>query len=561
MAPLQHLKAKRRWTFTRNRGAAEESSVEDYGQEILPTVDPDALATLPPADQEKFKEMRKKDRKNVLARWRKEGTPVPESIDPNTNERNEPVIQRSSSAPQLPELRTDVTRDTLSTAMESGGQARAINEGDSRERSLGEGWSELRASQHAHHGFFSSSVAHHNQTGTQPTAESEDLATYHSQIPVVSTLHHEHAETRVDMTAPDSAFEPEQSDETNLWLRVMDNDRYARGRRRFRVPLGHPTNTTASEGPSSSRHAQQPATNASRMESTSGDLALNDRYPGSVMTQGESGASAVMTFGHSRDTPSTSSEHADEALLGETVEQRRMRELGVQDTYLQRIDNDRERDYARFRGLGPVPPGLALFANAPSGSERAHARTARTMSSAVASGEEAAIHTDALTAARRAAVAGPSTGTGVNFGEAHGDLFVRPRPSSGLEISPVQPSASSQGQPAGQPQEGMGSVKTNPIKRIVQKIGTKIKNAFRSRGERAGVPAASRRASQFRAHDEARVGTATAVTLTPVRAPQPVQARHLCRAPPPLQPASASQAAAQGSSARRTTRAMMEGYE
>lgn len=168
---------------------------------------------------------------------------------------------------------------------------------------------------------------------------------------------------------------------------------------------------------------------------------------------------------------------------------------------------------------------------------------------------------DALAAARTAAITESSTGTGVNFSEAHRDLFVRPSPSSGRKISPVQSSPPSQEQPAGQPQEEMGTVKSNPIKRIVQKIGAKIKNAFRSREEWAGVPTASRRASQFRAHDEAQVGTATAVTLTPVRAPQPKQARHLRRAPPPLQPASAGQPAGQGSRVRRTARAMMEDYE
>lgn len=44
-------RVRRRWTLTR-RGAAEESRSDDYGEGILPTVDQEALATLPPADQE-----------------------------------------------------------------------------------------------------------------------------------------------------------------------------------------------------------------------------------------------------------------------------------------------------------------------------------------------------------------------------------------------------------------------------------------------------------------------------------------------------------------------------
>lgn len=390
MAPLQHSKAKRRWTLTRTRGAEEESSSEDYGQEILPTIDPEALATLPPADQEKFKEMRKKDRKNVIARWRKEGKPVPESSHSNTSASTEPFVQRPSSAPQLPELQMDVTRDTWSTAIESGSQTRAINDIETHEQSLGIGPSEVRARQHSRHGFPPRFATHHNRIPTHPTTESEESATHHNPIPVLSTSRHEDAAAHDDETAANSSLEPEQSDETNLWLRVISKDHHKRGRRRFREPLQHQTSSTAGKGPSAGHQAEQLATSASRMESTSEDLAFSNRYPGSVMTLGESSASAVMTFGPTGDTPSTGSDQHDEDREGETVVQRRMREIRTQETYLQRIDDDRDRDYARFRGLGPVPPGLALFANAPSDSERAHARAAGNVNNALGSRGEAA---------------------------------------------------------------------------------------------------------------------------------------------------------------------------
>ncbi|KAI4173553.1 MAG: hypothetical protein LQ343_002891 [Gyalolechia ehrenbergii] len=557
MAPLQKPKARRRWTLTRNRGTAEESSSEDYGEEILPTVDQVALATLPPADQEKFKEMRKKDRKNVIARWRKEGKPVPKSSNSNSSESIEALVQHSSSAPQLPELQMDVT---LSTEIETGRQASATNDTETHERSLGAGRSELAEGQQARHASLSPFSTHHNQTTTHPASESEDTATHYNQTTAHSTL------------------QSEDSDETTLWLRVMDSDHYMRGRRRFRDPLRDQTDIAAGEGPSSSHQTERAATDPSQIASTSGNLAFNDCYPGFGMTQGESSASAAMTYGPTPDTPTTPSDQLEEDHQHErveTVEQRRLRELQVQETFLQRIQNDREREYARFRGLGPVPPGLALSANAPSDSERLHARTATNVYNVLASTGEVYAH-DAVAAARRAVVAGPSPGAGNGFSEARESLFVRPSPSFGQDISPVRhwqaearsqdmhlspPSTTGQEQRMGQLEEEMGNVKINPIKRMAQKFRTRIKNVFKSRGERAQAPAASRSASQLRVREETRVETATAVTMTPVRAPQPTQTQHLRRAPPPLQPASAPHPTRQGSPVRRTTRAMMENYD
>ncbi|KAL8935985.1 MAG: hypothetical protein Q9216_005161 [Gyalolechia sp. 2 TL-2023] len=554
MAPPQRPKATRRWTLTRNRGATEESSSEDYGEEILPTVDKEALAALPLEDQKKFRKMRKKDRNNVIARWRKDGKPVPESSKSNSSESTGPLVQRSSSAPQLPELQMDVTRATLSKEFESGRQTSAANDSDTRERSPGVGRSELVEGQQARCASPSPVAIHHDQAPTQPTVESEDTATHQNQTTARPTV------------------QSKDSDETTLWLHVMDSNRYMRGRSRFREPLQNLTNTTTGEGLSSNHQAEPTVMEPSQVTSTSGALAFNDRYHGFGVTQGESIVSAATTPEPARDTPSTPSDQLDKRI--ENAEQRRLRELQVQETYLQRIHSDREREYARFRGLGPVPPGLALAANAPSDSERLHARTATNVYNVLAITGEVYEH-DAVAAARRAVVAGPASGANTEFSEARESLFVRPSPLIGQEISPVRhwqiearardmhlspPSTAGQEQRMGQLEEEMGNVKISSVKRMAQKIGSKIKSVFKSRGERAQAPAASRRASQLRVRDEARVGTATAVTMTPVRVPQPTQ-RHLRRAPPPLQPAAASHSSRQGSPAQRTTRAMMESYD
>lgn len=122
MAPVEQPKAKRRWTPNRSREGREESSNEDYGEEILPTIDLDALATLSRDDQEKFKEMRRRDRKNVIARWRREGRPLPETSASSSSGSSKPIA-RKSSAPQLPELQMDVEpKGTFSSASDNARQ-------------------------------------------------------------------------------------------------------------------------------------------------------------------------------------------------------------------------------------------------------------------------------------------------------------------------------------------------------------------------------------------------------------------------------------------------------
>lgn len=108
-------------------------------------------------------------------------------------------------------------------------------------------------------------------------------------------------------------------------------------------------------------------------------------------------------------------------------------------------------------------------------------------------------------------------------------------------------------------QEGMGNVKINPMKRMAKKVGEGIKGLFKGKVERAKPRAPERPPSQLRRHDEARVGTATAVSMTPVRAPQATD--NLSRAPPPLQPAPGAVAARTTDPRLRTTRAQMENYD
>ncbi|KAL8925735.1 MAG: hypothetical protein Q9172_002076 [Xanthocarpia lactea] len=105
----------RRLTWNQNRAA--DSSDSGYGQEILPTIDPNALAQLPSHEQEAFKEMRMKDRLRVIARWKREGI----TISPTNDSRAQLI--RTSSAPQLPELQMDVSTATFTGTVDSGDSA------------------------------------------------------------------------------------------------------------------------------------------------------------------------------------------------------------------------------------------------------------------------------------------------------------------------------------------------------------------------------------------------------------------------------------------------------
>ncbi|KAL8978764.1 MAG: hypothetical protein Q9205_005735 [Flavoplaca limonia] len=114
MAP-SHKTRRSTW----NQNQTPESSESGYGQEILPTIDPDALAQLPPHEQEAFKEMRIKDTLCVLARWRREGRLSPRTSNSPTDDSTVQLI-RTSSAPQLPELEMDVPKSAFISAPNSG---------------------------------------------------------------------------------------------------------------------------------------------------------------------------------------------------------------------------------------------------------------------------------------------------------------------------------------------------------------------------------------------------------------------------------------------------------
>ncbi|KAL9594766.1 MAG: hypothetical protein Q9219_006852 [cf. Caloplaca sp. 3 TL-2023] len=97
-----------------------DSSEEDYGEEILPEVDEEALATLPPGDQEGFRQMRERERRNTMARWRREGRALTELECSDAGDNARPLTRISSLAPQLPELQMDMTREALGSVLESG---------------------------------------------------------------------------------------------------------------------------------------------------------------------------------------------------------------------------------------------------------------------------------------------------------------------------------------------------------------------------------------------------------------------------------------------------------
>ncbi|KAL9009170.1 MAG: hypothetical protein Q9173_005781 [Seirophora scorigena] len=228
MAPREKPKAKRRWTMTRSQDLVEESSEEDYGEEILPTVDQDALATLAPEDQDKFRKMRKKDRKNVIARWRREGKPVPGTGITISHENSQPLA-RSSSAPQLPELQMDVTpRGTFSSAFDNVREPSPGIEHQSILQRLRPEQSDPKGNPHSQQGHHSLPANPHDQGLTH--------------LPV-STLH-DHSSAHTSLIAYPS-LDSEDIGQGSLWLRILDNTEHTRGRRGTRGPSQDPTDPTA----------------------------------------------------------------------------------------------------------------------------------------------------------------------------------------------------------------------------------------------------------------------------------------------------------------------------
>lgn len=195
---------------------------------------------------------------------------------------------------------------------------------------------------------------------------------------------------------------------------------------------------------------------------------------------------------------------------------------------------------------------------------------------------------DAIAVARRGARPVQSVDSGQReYVAARENMFVRPSRSIGQNIAPVRawrgqarahgmqlspPSTvNTEGRempslaalPRNDSREGLeeriGNDKINPIKRIAKRVRNGIKSLFKGRGERAKPHGPDRPPSRLRLHDEARVGTATTVSMTPARGPQGTE--HLARAPPSLQSAPAVPEGGPADPERRTTRAMMENYE
>ncbi|KAL8762578.1 MAG: hypothetical protein Q9184_001432 [Pyrenodesmia sp. 2 TL-2023] len=514
MPPMESPKGKRRWTLNRSRDIAEENSDEDYGEEILPTVDQEALATLPLEDQEKFKKMRKKDKKNIIARWRREGKPVPEtneSSSSGTSGSSRPPTRTLSAAPQLPELQMDVIpRDDFSSAFGNARVASSETIPDESIRSLGAIRSELSNHPHLRPEQYSHTTTPHHQ----------DL----SHLPVPTNPDQGSAHTSLIAHPQTDSEDAEDSEDASLWLRIMDATQRTRGRRGIEEPSHNPVSQVA-----------DPSTSEAR----------------------------------------------------ETPEQRRLRQLRDASSTFRNVTDKQELEYARFRGIGPVPPGLALGGNPPSASERVHAQTVTNVNEVYRATGQVVAH-NAIAVARRGAMPVQSINPGQREYEAEREkLFVRPGRSVGQDIVPVHAwrgQARAHGMQLSPPstvntegrdmpsltamqrndsmeglEESMGNVKISPMKRMAKKVGDGIKGLFNGKRKRAKPRGPERPPSRLRLHDEARVATATAVSMTPMRTPQATQ--HLSRAPPTLQPASAVPQGRPADPRRRTTRAMMENYE
>ncbi|KAL8898704.1 MAG: hypothetical protein Q9207_006564 [Kuettlingeria erythrocarpa] len=511
---MERPRAKRRWTLNRSRDIAEEDSDEDYGEEVLPTVDQEALATLPLEDQEKFKKMRKKDKKNILARWRKEGKPVPENSASSSsgNSGSSKLPTRTLSvAPQLPELEMDIApREDFGSAFGNAGMSCPVSKPDEALQSLGAKRSDLRNHPHLHQ----------EHQGHATTSDNQDLT--HLPAPIYANQASSHTP---EIVQPQSnSKDAEDTEEASLRLRIMNPTQRTRGRRGIRGPLHSPVNQAAE--------------------------------------------------------PSNSEAQ-------ETPEQRRLRELRDAQHTLRHVTDDRELEYARFRGIGPVPPGLALAGNPPSTSERVHAQTVSNVNEVYRATGQVVAH-NAVSVARRGARPVQSVDSGQREYEAvRENMFVRPSRSVGQHIVPVRawrgqarvhgmqlspPSTvnterrempSLAAMPRNDSREGMeermGNDKINPIRRMAKRLGNGIKSLFKGKGERAKPRGPDRPPSRLRLHDEARVGTATTVSITPVRGPQGTE--HLARAPLSLQSAPAVPQGDPADPQRRTTRAMMENYE
>ncbi|KAL8799868.1 MAG: hypothetical protein Q9182_005575 [Xanthomendoza sp. 2 TL-2023] len=114
-----------------------------------------------------------------------------------------------------------------------------------------------------------------------------------------------------------------------------------------------------------------------------GDSSSLDAAPpaglGAQETMEEVDASAAGSIHHHlRFTPSQvsmqSGSSQPEPYADETPEKRCLRKLHRDQMALDNLQNERDREWARFRGIGKPPPGNGLFRNSPTAEDKIHAR-------------------------------------------------------------------------------------------------------------------------------------------------------------------------------------------
>ncbi|KAL8813291.1 MAG: hypothetical protein Q9223_003154 [Gallowayella weberi] len=344
-----------------------------------------------------------------------------------------------------------------------------------------------------------------------------------------------------------------------------------------------------------------------------------------TMEEVDANAAGSTHHHHLRFTPSQVSMQSissqPEPYVDETPEKRCLRKLYRDQMALDNLESERDREWARFRGIGKPPPGNGLFRNSPTAADRIHARIITRNNAVVqATGRHPGAE-ETLDIARGVDDEERALYAAKGAQDLYGPMFMRTGP---LIISPAtsDPAAThrkeyaqrkrlghptdaaslEQGSmyvgdddcgsalPSGLP-ERTDSVCIGPMKRMSKKIeATKqwIKNACKNKTERkkkARTP--GRPLSRVNLYEEAQVCTATTVSMTPVQARGPSQPpsslqqpprtlqlsdqpSYLRQIPPALKPPNKfndSQPRASvdrqegGPGHRRTTRAMMEGYD
>ncbi|KAL8686304.1 MAG: hypothetical protein Q9218_007199, partial [Villophora microphyllina] len=371
MASSQKPPARRRWTLNRTKAPPVESSDSSYGEEILPTIDKDAVKALPKIDRLEFIEMRNREKRNVIARWMREGKHIP-ATGSSTPPESTRLLLPHSPPPQLPELQMDVTKDTLSSAFQDRNLFGSRTPSDNtsiRDDVYGGGvnqttsWNEDQYSDQ-----LTTSAKMSHEKFTTPAKMSDNKVTIPAKM--------EDYKASLQST-PDT-------DETSQWLNVMDEAGSAtRNRRRGFYGAAHASPT------------KDPAMNPPRDELPSGLITHNGPNFLTNTAKGESSTGQGMTLPASQtsmqssqsQTTSEPSSTSDPSATSnppvarltqserqQLIEEKALRRILEDQAILEQLDTQGAREFVRGRGIGPVPPGLALRGNAPSIEERAGAR-------------------------------------------------------------------------------------------------------------------------------------------------------------------------------------------